>query len=75
MWKGGTLPKRFMTTFAMTVGGEFLKPHILFSKLKNEPRVPNNILYDVNVIGMWNDDILWRFFQDSILARRETTFL
>lgn len=66
--KGGTLHKRFTTTFAVTADGEFLKPHILFSKLKNKPRVPTGILCDVNITGMWNDEILWKFFQDSTVS-------
>jgi transposase-like protein len=37
--KGGSSHKRFTATFAITGAGEFLKPHLLFSKLKNKPKL------------------------------------
>ncbi len=75
MKKGGTSHKRFTVTFAITGEGKFLKPHILFSGLKNKPTVHTDVLVDVNKTGMWNDDILLQFTKDVVMARMETAFL
>ncbi|KAG2787756.1 hypothetical protein PC116_g9543 [Phytophthora cactorum] len=47
--KGGTSHKRFTATFSITADGTMLQPHLLFSKLKNRPTVPDGLIVDVNV--------------------------
>jgi hypothetical protein len=75
MKKGGTSHKRFTATFAITGDGKFLKPHILFSNLKNKPTVHVDALVDVNKTGMWNPEILLQYVRNTLLSRVETSFL
>ncbi len=75
MKKGGTSHKRFTVTFAITGDGKFLKPHILFSNLKNKPTIHADVLVDVNKTGMWNPEILLDYVRKTLLTRVETSFL
>uniref|UniRef100_H3H5A0 DDE-1 domain-containing protein n=1 Tax=Phytophthora ramorum TaxID=164328 RepID=H3H5A0_PHYRM len=70
--KGGSSHKLFTATFTITAEGEFLTPHLLFSKLKNKPKCPAGVLVDVNKTGMWNDDLLLAHAQTVVCGRKET---
>ena len=72
--KGGTSHKRFTVSFTITAEGKMLKPHLLFSKLKNKPACEDDVLVDVNQTGMWSDGILIKHATDLLLSRRETSF-
>jgi hypothetical protein len=74
MRKGGSSHKRFTVTFSITGDGQILMPHILFSGLKNKPALSANILCDVNKTGMFSDEILRSFVQNTLQTRRETAF-
>ncbi|KAL3698348.1 hypothetical protein R1sor_012424 [Riccia sorocarpa] len=74
MRKGGSSHKRFTASFGIILEGKFLKPHLLFSKLKNKPAVNDKCLVDVNGSGMWNAEILMDYCKNNILSRRETAF-
>jgi hypothetical protein len=70
--KGGSSHKSFTATFAITGDGKFLKPHLLFSKLKNNPKCPPGVLVDVNRTGMWSVDLLLAHAESVSYARKET---
>ncbi|GBG90296.1 hypothetical protein CBR_g50474 [Chara braunii] len=72
--KGGTSHKRFTATFTTSLAGEILKPHILFSKLKNKPVVDAPVHVEVNDTRMWSDDILMSYINNTIVSRRQTAF-
>ena len=72
--KGGTSHKQFMAAFASMGEGKFLKPHVLFSGLKNKPTVKRCVLVDDNKTGMWNDEILLQFTQQTVMSHAETEF-
>ncbi|KAG2796875.1 hypothetical protein PC112_g22026 [Phytophthora cactorum] len=70
--KGGTSHKRFAATFSITADGTMLQPHLLFSKLKNRPTVPDGLTVDVNRTGMWSDEILLEHAKKVLYNRKET---
>ncbi|KAG3233746.1 hypothetical protein PI124_g21186 [Phytophthora idaei] len=70
--KGGTSHKRFTATFSITADGTMLQPHLLFSKLKNRSTVPDGLIVDVNLTGMWSDEILLDRAKKVLCNRKET---
>lgn len=56
--KASTSHKRFTATFAITGDENILKPHLLFSNLKNRPKVNKGCIVDVNKTGMFSSEIL-----------------
>jgi hypothetical protein len=42
---------------------------------KNKPTVHKGVLVYVNKTGMWNDEILLHFTQQTVMSRTETAFL
>ncbi|KAL3690641.1 hypothetical protein R1sor_004292 [Riccia sorocarpa] len=73
--KGGTSHKRFTATFTISASGLLMKPHLLFSNLKNVPTVSHGVLVEVNTTGMFNDRILMDCVKNTVLNRAETSFL
>ena len=74
--KGSTSRKRFTYTPVVTTDGKFTFQHILFSGLKNIPRVDNrNIIVQVNSTGMWNMDHIRNFVSNHFAKRTKTAFL
>ncbi|KAG3195631.1 hypothetical protein PC128_g8308 [Phytophthora cactorum] len=70
--KGGTSHNRFTAPFPITADGTMLQPHLLFSKLKNRPTVPDGLTVDVNRTGMWSDEILLEHAKKVLYNRKET---
>ncbi|KAL3697267.1 hypothetical protein R1sor_011343 [Riccia sorocarpa] len=73
--KGGTSHKRFTVTFTISAVGLLMKPHLLFSNLKNMPNVDPGVLVEVNSTGMFNDRILMECVKSTVVNRVETSFL
>lgn len=70
--KGSSSRKRFTLTLGITAQGELLKPHCLFSKLKNKPKVEAGCAVAVNSSGMFNEAIVRSYIDEIILSRPET---
>lgn len=51
--KANTTHRRFTATFTVSAAGEMLRPHLLFSQLKNNPKVDPHAFSAVNKTGMW----------------------
>jgi hypothetical protein len=58
MRKASRSHKRFTATFTISMEGEMYKPHLLFSKLKKNPKVHKEVSVAVNETGMWSTDFL-----------------
>jgi hypothetical protein len=62
----------FTASFSITADGTMLPPHLIFSKLKNKPKVPAGVLVDVNRIGMFSDKILLDHAKKVVCGSKET---
>ena len=72
--KASTSHRRFTFTPAITASGKIIGLHLLFSGLKNVPRVDERTVADVNHSGMWNCDILDRLIKKVLLKKVQTVF-
>lgn len=71
--KASSAHKRFTFTPTISSSGEFLNCHVLFSNLKNKPKVADGVMVHVNKTGMWNKDILKDWMTNVILKRHQTS--
>lgn len=69
MRKANTTHRRFTATFTVSAEGDMLKPHILFSQLKNKPKTDPHIFSAVNKTGMWSEEILCEYIEKIVLKR------
>jgi hypothetical protein len=51
------------------------KPHLLFSKLKKNPKVYKEVLVAVNETGMRSTNILEEYVEEILLKRPQTSLL
>lgn len=66
--KASTSHKRFTFTPAINAAGDIVALHLLFSNLKNVPKVQAGCIVDVNKTGMWNDLVLTRTIAHIVKA-------
>lgn len=71
--KASTSHKRFTFTPVITAAGDILALHLLFSHLKNVPKIEEGCIADVNLTGMWNDTILTKMI-DFIVKKCQSPF-
>lgn len=62
--KSSSSHKRFSFTPLISATGEFVALHLLFSNLKNKPKVNNKCIVDVNKCGMWSQETIKNFFHE-----------
>lgn len=67
--KSSSAHKRFTFTPAISGDGKIVALHVLFSKLKKAPSVNAFCTVDVNTTGMWSQEILQRFLDNSLLPK------
>ena len=72
--RGSSSHKRMTVSFIISARGEMLKPHVLFSNLKNKPKVDADILIDVNSTGMCCNKIILGYLKETICKRREIVY-
>lgn len=53
--KGLRVKDKFTFTPIISAAGDIVASHLLFSNLKNPPKVQPGCLVDINKTGMWND--------------------
>lgn len=63
--KANTSHKKFTFTPMISASGEFTSLHLLFSNLKNKPKVNEKCQVNVNKSGMWNMETLNTFFDKT----------
>lgn len=71
--KASTSHKRFTFTPVISAAGDFLALHLLFSNLKNCPKVSPGCIVDVNKTGMWNETVTARII-DLVVKKCQTPF-
>lgn len=64
--KASSSHKRFTFTPVVNAAGDILALHLLFSNLKNVPKVSDGCLVDVNKTGMWNDAVVTRIIEEIV---------
>lgn len=72
--KASTSHKRFTFTPVISADGNFLALHLLFSNLKNKPKVNESCIVDVNKTGMFNMEALTRIIDECIVKKCQTPF-
>jgi Tc5 transposase DNA-binding domain/DDE superfamily endonuclease len=72
--KASSSHKRLTVSFTISADGKILAPHVLFSKLKNVPKINNCIRGAVNESGIWSEKIFHEYMQEVLLKRTETMF-
>jgi hypothetical protein len=70
MRKASSSHKRFTATFTISMEG-----HLLFSKLKKNPKVHKEVLVAVNETGMWSTDFLEKNVEEILLKQPQTSLL
>jgi hypothetical protein len=73
--KDSNSQERFTATFTISIEGKMYKLHLLFSKLKKNPKVHKEVLVAVNETGMWSTDILENYVEEILLKRPQTSLL
>lgn len=71
--KTSTAHKRFTWTPVVNAGGDVVLCHLLFSKLKNKPKVHEKCVVDVNGTGMFSTEIIETFIE-NLLPKVQSPF-